>query len=314
MADKVINMVMLGPSRVGKSSLLATMSREISKLKSGFELIPMDETNDRLDEAFHNLSRVMNQEVFAPVGVHLKGTMEFIELRFEVSFKGKKEFDLVFQDFRGGAMMHSGNDLNTLRENVARSHVIFNVLDAVALMELDVIDGDKLNGHDRVKILLTKALKAGEKYLIVFVLVKCETYVKTASGRESLVKRFEERHGSVLQLIQKLNETNKNVVALLVPAITLGCVEFQEIDRGGNFIFVRIPHKEFKPEHVDQPLRYALSFALNHVNVNRGWWESFINWFTGKGKEFDQALKDFYRQRDGSYRKYGNEALLEEVK
>src|SRR5947209_15616775 len=96
MADRVINMIMLGPSRVGKSSLLATMYREIGKMRTGFDLTPVDETHDRLDEAYHNLSRVTEQLVFAPVGDLLKGNVGFVEHRFEVAFQGTKEFDLVF--------------------------------------------------------------------------------------------------------------------------------------------------------------------------------------------------------------------------
>ncbi|MCZ2340828.1 MAG: hypothetical protein LC104_03420 [Bacteroidales bacterium] len=309
MAARAVNMIMLGPSRVGKSSLLATMYREIGKMKAGFDLMPVDETQDRLDEAYFNLNKVMEQQVFAPVEDLLKGTMDFIEHRFEVKFHQTKEFDLVFHDFRGGAMMRSGPDQDTLREKVARSHVIFNVLDAVSLMEVDAIKGDQRNGHDRVRQLLDKALKPGEKYLIIFVLVKCETYVKTASNRERLVNRFEERHAAVLRLIENLNQTHKNVVGLLVPAITLGCVEFKEIDSSDNYVFER-NHRDFEPREVDQPLRYALSFALNHVNENRWIGERIWRYLSGQGRAFDQALKDFYSHRNSSYKTYGNPDLL----
>ncbi len=56
----------------------------------------------------------------------------------------------------------------------------------------------------------------------------------------------------MLRLIERLNQVNRNVAALLIPAVTLGCVEFKEIDREGNFVFVR-NHKEFEPREVDQP-------------------------------------------------------------
>jgi hypothetical protein len=309
MANRVINMVLVGPSRVGKSSLLATMYREIDKMKTGFELTPADETQDRLDEAYCSLSRVMQQPVSAPVDDLLRGTMDFIEHRFEVGFKNAREFDLVFHDFRGGAMMKSGSDLDTLREKVAQSHVIFNVLDSVALMEVDAVAGDRLNGHDRVHKLFSKALQAGEKYLIVFVLVKCEKYVKSPRGHDQLISRFEERHRSVLRLIDELNERNGNVGALVIPAVTLGCVEFKEIDGDGNFVFERT-HKDFEPSEVDQPLRYGLSFAISHVNGNRWWWERLGRWLTGHGKAFGQALGDFCNQRNGNYKKYGNDALF----
>ena len=121
--------------------------------------------------------------------------------------------------------------------------------------------------------------------------------------------QVQRREELLRRLIEKLNQTHKNVVGLLVPAITLGCVEFKEIDPEGNYVFER-NHRDFEPREVDQPLRYALSFALNHVNNNRWWWESLVRVLTGRGKAFGQALKDFYSQRNGSYKTYGNPELL----
>jgi GTPase SAR1 family protein len=199
MSTREIHMIMLGPARVGKSSLLATIYHEINKLKVGFELIPIGETKDRLEASYKELSSVMEREVFVPVDDLIKGTRGFVEYRLEVTFRQSRVFDLVFHDFRGGALTETGNDLNTLREKVAKSHVIFNLLDAVTLMELDTKDGYERNAHEKVSQLLHRALQPNEKYLILFVLVKCESYIKTASSRERLVKRFEERHAPVLQ-------------------------------------------------------------------------------------------------------------------
>jgi hypothetical protein len=310
MAGTEINMVMVGPSRVGKSSLLTTMYREIGKLKAGFNLTPDATTSDTLDEAFQNLNRVMERLKFAPVEDLLAATKGFLEHRFDVSFHGVKEFDLVFHDFRGGAMKRRADpEWEQLEERVASSHVVFNVLDAVALMETDEIRSDELNGHTRVKELLERTMTAGKKYLIVFVPVKCEAYVKTAGGRDRLVRRFEERHAGVLRLIERLNQANGNVAALLIPAVTLGCVEFKEIDPEGNFVFVR-NHQDFAPRDVDQPLRYALSFALSRVHEDRDLWTWFINFLTGRGQAFGQALNDFCKGRKDEYKTYGNEALL----
>jgi hypothetical protein len=288
------------------------MCREIRKLKSGFDLTPVDETSDRLDEAYQRLNNVMNQEIFAPVEDLMKGNQDFIEHRFEVRFQGTKEFDLVFHDFRGGVMLKQTDpDWDELRKKVTSSHVIFNVLDAVALMEGDPIKDDTLfNCHTRTCELLSKTLQPGEKYLIVFVLVKSETYVKKASTRDRLMNRFEERHSAVLRLIERLNDQHKNVAALVVPAITLGCVEFKEIDQDGKFKFERV-NKDFQPRDVEQPLRYALSFALNYVNENRWWWEKLWRTLTGDGQKFYQALKDFYDHRSNGFKKYGNPSLLE---
>jgi len=309
MSTREIHMIMLGPGRVGKSSLLATMYREIEKLKVGFELRPAGETRDRLKEAYEKLSSVMEREVFVPVDDLIRGTSSFIEYRLEVTFRQSRVFDLVFHDFRGGALTESGNEYKTLHEKVTRSHVIFNLLDAVTLMELDTKDGNERNAHEKVSQLLHRALQPNEKYLILFVLVKCESYIKTASSREQLIKRFEERHAPVLRLIDELNQTNKNVVGVLIPVITLGCVKFKKIDSEGNYVFVRTPG-DFAPREVDQPLRYALAFALHHVDQNRGFWEYFWRLLTGEKALFRQALINFYSQRKTGYKIYGNPDLL----
>jgi len=310
MSTREIHMIMLGPGRVGKSSLLATIYHEINKLKVGFELIPIGETKDRLEASYRELSSVMEREVFVPVDDLVKGTRGFVEYRLEVTFRQSRVFDLVFHDFRGGALTETGNDLNTLREKVEKSHVIFNLLDAVTLMELDTKDEyERRNAHEKVSQLLHRALQPNEKYLILFVLVKCESYIKTASSRERLVKRFEERHAPVLQLINNRNLTSRNVVGLLIPVITLGCVEFKKIDSEGNYIFDR-NHRDFEPREVDQPLRYALGFALNRVEENRGFFSDLWRYLSGEGKAFNQALKDFCKQHKTGYKVYGNPDLL----
>lgn len=312
MVSRTVNMIMLGPSRVGKSSLLATMYKEISKMRAGFDLIPDNDTSDRLEDAYSKLSRVVNQPTFTQSGDLLTGTQDFIEHRFELSFQGSKEFDLVFHDFRGGVMLkRTDPDWEALRKKVAASRVIFNVLDAVALMEADSIKNDsQYNCHTRTNELLTQTLRPGEKYLIIFVLVKSETYVKKASTRDRLLSRFEERHSAVLRLLERLNEQHKNVAALLIPVITLGCVEFREIDKNGNFIFERV-NKDFHPRDVDQPLRYALSFAFNHVNDNRSMFEKLWRYLKGRSNAFSQALKDFCNDRSNGFKRYGNTSLLE---
>ena len=186
-------------------------------------------------------------------------------------------------------MMENGNGLKELRQRISWSHVIFNVLDSVAMMECDVPRDEILNGHDRCVTQLDKSMANGEKYLIVFVLVKCEKYMKKATDRNKLLSRFEDRHKAVLKLIEKRNQPSNKIASVLIPVKTLGCVEFARLDEDGQFVFVR-KGDSFQPEDVDQPLRYALSFALNHVDSNRTMFENIVNWFTGYGERFTAAV------------------------
>jgi hypothetical protein len=126
-----------------------------------------------------------------------------------------------------------------------------------------------------------------------------------------MIARFEERHRAVLELIDRRSQSNVKVAGLLIPVITLGCVEFKEIDNG-NFVFERT-NQAFQPREVDQPLRYALSFALKHVGENRTLWQKISNYWTGRDKEFTQTFTAFCKDRKAHYKKYGDQALLEVV-
>ena len=311
----VVNMVVLGPSRVGKTSLLATMYKEIGRLGAGFDFLAGPDTSDRLNEAFQKLNKVMNHERFTVVDDLMPGNKGFLEHRFDVNFKGTKDFEIVFHDYRGGLLMKKSDpEFQELKDRVSASRVIFNVLDAVALMEANQCDSDALNGHGRVFELLSETLNSGEDFLIVFVLVKSETYTKTATKREALIDRFQDRHQAVLNLVRRLNDRGKNVAAVLIPVSTLGCVEFKEtIHEDGldypNFVFMRTS-RDFAPKDVDQPLRYALSFALNHVNENRSWLTSRLRMIFGNGAAFNEALKQFCNARKMDYRRFGNNELL----
>lgn len=113
----------------------------------------------------------------------------------------------------------------------------------------------------------------------------------------------------MLRLIEKLNEQNKNVAALLIPAITLGCVEFKEIDQDGNFVFERT-RKDFEPREVDQPLRYALHFVLKRFDESRSVWDRLYRWWYGLDKAFLADLSKFAAHRKPDYKKYGGPHLL----
>lgn len=304
-----MNMVMLGPSRVGKTSLLATMCREIDKIDDSISISPDPDTRSRLDEAYWKLSEVNNQSVWCAIINFLEGNQGFIQHKFEVKYQRQKEFDLVFHDFRGGAVKESGSEQDKLAEIIGKSRVIFNVIDATALMELNEAKNDKINYPYGIKQLLENSLKANEKYVLIFALTKCESYINT-NKQEQLIKRFEDRYSTIINLIKQLNGKGDYVAGIVMPVQTMGNVEFKEI-QNDNFIFVR-NHNEFKPIDVDQPLRYALAFAMKHVNENKWIYENLFDYFTGRNQAFQKAYVGFCSKRDtsGKFKLYGSEQLL----
>jgi hypothetical protein len=108
----------------------------------------------------------------------------------------------------------------------------------------------------------------------------------------------------------------QNVVGVLMPVKTLGCVEFSRIEGRGKdetIFFSRKTGLDFSPEKVDQPLRYALDFALSQHDKNRSGWSRFARWLSNKDRAFQIALGKFAQGRDRSFKVYGNRLLLDVI-
>jgi len=321
MAQMVV--MMLGPRAVGKTTLLATMYKELLRLKvsSKFDFLAINDTGVDLDEAYQKLKTITAQPNFKPIGPLLAGTAGIVRHQFEIQFYDTKELDVTFCDIAGGLLLSKeGNaDVNEFKAQLARSNIFINVIDGAALVEGSVLLSDSINRPTRVRDLLKSAIDVQSKsnHLILFVITKCETWLKESwmiNSDRKLREAFETRFREVLNLI----EGKQNVVGVYMPVKTLGCVEFSRIEEEEGeerIIFVRKPNLEFSPELVDQPLRYALAFALAEMDKNRGFWSKTCRWFSGEDKLFQQALSQFANGRNKHlFRMYGNTGLIDVIK
>jgi GTPase SAR1 family protein len=307
---------MLGPSGVGKTSVLATMNNELARISdpSSFDLRPTGATSNRLRKAFVELRGIKKLHAHVPIPATLEHTEGPVEHSFEVLFGDRKELDLVFWDTRGATMFDVGELGNELKTTLSGSCVIFNVLDAAVLMEGDACLSEEYNGHQRIRELLLD-LNGDSDRLVVFVLTKCERWLRAPESLNEtnvakLIERFEQLHKPVLNLIQK----RENMAGVVIPVQTLGCVEFSRTQRNQKtnqqeFIFVRTPDADFAPRDVDQPLRYALAFALFKNHVGRGWWDWIFDWLLGRDAQFIDSLRSFAKKRR-KYKRYGNKSLF----
>ena len=315
---KKFNMIMLGPSKVGKSSLLASMYHEFAKLECDFSFLPSDddETAGRLDVAYHELSGMTKGGKFEVPKGGLRGNQEFQEFTFEVKHNDNKQFDLIFHDFRGGVIKGDNRkDLDELKARIRKSNVIFNMVDCVPMMELDGFGTERHNSHTRIAELLDKTLLQGSNYLVIFVLVKGEKYLHQGQ-KNKLLAKFNECHKAVFNVIAKKNKGAGKVAAVTIPVETLGCVEFHQFSHnpatGADvFDFIKMG-KTLSPKDIDQVLKYALAFALTQVAANKPIWTRVIEKFTGKNKQFQIALKKFYRAKNEDYDKFGKTELFQD--
>ncbi|MCY2987894.1 MAG: hypothetical protein NTY19_08545 [Planctomycetota bacterium] len=308
--------LMLGPSNVGKTSLLATMNHELARAsRLGFRLHPTDDEGGDLAlvKSFNALAEVVRLKDYSQVPGLLRGDMTFSKYRFELLREGNVKCNLVFWDCRGGTVYDSGAEGAELKQRIADAHIIFNVVDATVLMEGDEFLSDEYNGHTRIANLL-QDLDGDQGRLVVFVLTKCERWWKRgknpSASREGrkLIRRFEDRHLAVLNVIEE-----GNFLGMLMPVATLGCVEFSrvELDAEGKqrFVFVKKPRADFCPWDVDQPLRCAMAFALAEAKRGNGFVRRLWEVVFGDGG-FGEALTRFTKGVRPA-RRYGDESLLE---
>ena len=314
MATPNFTFIMMGPEAVGKTTLLATMYKKLINMKGydQFEVSPGGDTGVDLERAYQKLASIIEQPTSKGLEPLLEGTRGIIEHQFEIAFKDKKELDIVFADIAGGLINAKENapDFTTFQDRLNRAIVIINVIDGAALVEGSDLFSDKINKPIRIRDLLIPAFRDEQKHLVLFVITKCEAWLKSREGANKLRKAFQERYKAVINLVQE----RPNAVGVLIPVKTLGCVEFSQMEGKGDderTIFRRRVNLEFSPEFTDQPLRYALGFALSQRMENRGLWEKLSWSVTNKNKLFRKSLDKFISERYTNFTKYGNYSLLD---
>ena len=308
-------MMMIGPDGVGKTTLLATMYHQFDQQQSGFELAASKDTDADLKEAYLKLSKILTQPTFTPTGPLLRGTAGIVERKFEILFQGKTELNLVFYDIAGG-LIHANMDSNhhdfqEFKNKLEESIVLIIVIDGSILVEGDELLFNQRNNPQQIYKLLVPLLQNEKQdHLLLFVITKCEAWLKNAKRKNLLETAFEKRYKVILNLLAQKN----NVAGVLIPVKTLGCVEFTHIDsrsKNKKLIFVRKPNLKFQPQNTDQALRYALAFALLQHDKHRNKWNRLMRWIRDENVVFQQALSDFADARNRSFKIYGNASLIE---
>jgi hypothetical protein len=312
MPNKIV-ITMLGAEAVGKTTLLATMYQALGRIsdhrQDGFALEASQNAGRDLQDALDKLATIINQPAFTDVKRLLSGTAGVLERRFQVLFKNDQFSDLSFYDMAGGIVMaeEEDQDFKEFKKVLGQAAVIVNVVDGAALMEGSELYNIKTNKPTRITDVLRPALtNSPQPRLVLFVLTKCETWLKNDNSEKQLLAAFEKRHEAVLHLLRG----HENAVGVFLPVKTLGCVEFARVEEKGKptekCIFSRNPRLEFSPQRIDQPLSYALTFVLLQHYQNFSWWHKF--W---RGKAFREALVHLDNKCDKKFKTYGNFTLLE---
>lgn len=257
----VFKVAIIGPSRVGKTSLITAILTEGKELLRGkaVELVPGNNKTDKLiSDYLNDLQGSLSGNQFNPGG--LAGNLHERYFDLELRLNQNKELGICWSilDFPGGWMEPGERDTakwdqveNWLRE----SSVLLIPIDAAVVMEADTTE-KKRKRADILKLAQVKAAaetwakarcQTNEPALLILSPLKCESYFSDNGGTPFRNRTDEELwhsvrdqnlYGTMIETVIKEFEACSNSPHLIIqyqPIDTIGCVELATADWEDDF-------------------------------------------------------------------------------
>jgi hypothetical protein len=297
--EKVVRLrvFMLGPSGVGKTSLLATMydGHEMVATESRLQLTPESpEDAAELNRKVESLKRhYIGDGYFISPGI--EGDIDISRYRFRLGRRGKKPtVSLEFIDIPGGLVdQDPGFVVSQLRDCDA----VLIPIDAPALMERAGKWHAFRNKPDLIHTLVKQAYEdLRTPRLIILCPIRGERYLNDVEYSSQLLGNV--RTGYV-RLIEYLCDGDlRGYVSLaVVPVQTLGTIWYHGNNDPSRYspVFAKVSETaKYAPVDSEQPLRYVLRFALHMQQEQResGYFSAIRRMF-GKDREFLDAAAAF---------------------
>ncbi len=264
--------VMIGNTAVGKTSMLSALSNELDEynLSGKVSLEPTTHELKVLQEQWNEMiAQVESQAPFTTLTTCLDATLvNFVEHKFDFKVDGSKQATVLFTDTRGGL---TGDLDEKLIARVNGAFGVFCVVDASVLMECPASKNEQYNCPKFVKRLLKEVYTDGDDQqprFIAFVLTKCEKYMATKKGQKELTAAFHKVYDNIVVMLNKV-ETPPNVYALAIQTMT--CVSFFKLnDQTGFPEFRVLPKKEFTTKDCAYPLVILLKEVINTIDEGIG--------------------------------------------
>lgn len=320
-----IKVTVIGPSRVGKTSLLTSFLSQAEDYLEGTRsaIFPSDNVtakrvqrnNDDLNSCLPNGDRLTKQKEFHASTI--PGNSETAEFNFTLS-TGGAELQIKFLDVPGGWLNadHTRDEKGWAYYQawIRESAVIIIPIDATIIMEgmknemerRFAIRNLQIDAVKRQARMWAKARRANNAPgLVIFAPVKCESYFPRGTVGEKANMLYDrisraELYGDVVKAIK--GEWSDNVQKLDIeyhPVGTLGCVEAVR----GEYVgpkeqeYFQVTYR-LKEPYVRQPFgadgilfsigRTALLAVTAHGK--QSFTQRFIRWLTGESKVLTLAL------------------------
>ena len=260
-----MNIPMLGPSGVGKTSLLAAIYDQFDKI-TNLQIKSEDESKKILDNRLEELKSLVKQETIkASGGIYPTGVVP-PKFLFDIGLSSSY-WKIAFQDYPGEFIQDSKN-ITKVEIFLKESTAVLLAIDTPSLMEREGKWHDEINKPDLIRKLFKDAYQnLDSPRLVILALVKCEKYVRNEKDAKKLLECVKQKYENLLSLFRQGTLENK-IAVVITPVQTVGSVIFSRIDtENGKPIFHF--HKStgdgsYSPKDCDQPLRYLFRFLLKN--------------------------------------------------
>ncbi|MGQ9866216.1 MAG: hypothetical protein ACUVSQ_08030 [Pseudanabaenaceae cyanobacterium] len=284
-----LEIMMLGSTGVGKTSLLAAMYDRFASTIGAIDLqLTADpESSAILQDRLIELKTLVGE--FDALG-GVQGTAgeptELRSFRFGLGRKGRSpSLGLQFWDYPGGyhLVKASAEQREFVRQLVQKCVAVLVPIDAPALMEEKGKWHEKMNRPQQISNLLKETYQdLDSPRLVLLAPVRCEKYMKDKKLVGELLQYLRAGYGPLLDHLAAPPLRGK-VVVVVTPVQTIGSVVFSRIEmkEGQPYFRFRADGFEatYQPKDSEQPLRYLLRFLLSmhhSYQQNRWGWFGFL--------------------------------------
>lgn len=297
-----LKITMLGPSGVGKTSLLTAMCEQFNDNigLTNLQLIPDIESSQKIQDCLAQLTSLVSKTNFQAEG-GTRGTKNPSTFVFDIGETGvKPSLRLHFQDYPGGWIESKAtpDEIKSVENSLRESAAVLIPIDAAALMEREGRWHEKINRPTTIANLFQRSYQQlNSPRLVILAPVKCETYMKRQESEDQLLSSVREKYTRLIDFF-KASALLPNVAVVVTPVQTVGNVIYSRIEGEDEdepiFYFRQIRRNlSYAPTDSEQPLRYLLRFLLKlHIEQKRFPGINFIRNLAGLDAPFRLAATE----------------------
>ena len=253
----------LGPSGVGKTSLMATMYDNVKEMFNGtlLSIKPSSNSNQRINRAVAEMNAALSPDAeFEP----REGTSEAIEYSFSIGMSSNYFIECAFKDFPGGWL---SDDIDRFEKEILpwlmESQVLILPVDASQLMQYNkkdkkqresVINFCEIPQLERIVGDWAKERRAKNTFGRIFVVpLRCETYINDYNKSQLMYQQINEIYKPVFDsFVKNIGEQHD---AYYCPVDTYGCVKFLKCKWEKNAIGGLTFRPTFVCDSIENPKR-----------------------------------------------------------